>query len=97
MLIFNDERANSTSEVFQHRGGPLQVQVIGLVNGVANESLNGITVQIQVRQDLLEWRSLDSGLFNTPDLVILDAKANTEFRAVISGQSGNNGITLSFI
>lgn len=97
MLIFNDERSNATSQAFDHRGGPLQVQAIGLQNGVPNNSLNGATVQLQARQDNLEWRDLDNGRFTEPDLVILDAKSNTQIRAVITGQTGTNGVTLSFM
>lgn len=97
MLILTDSRENGNSDVFLHAGGPLQVQVIGLVDGTPSDTLNGITVQVQARQDGLQWRNLDNGRFTTPDLLILDAKANTEFRVVVSGQTSNNGTTVSFI
>lgn len=97
MLILTDSRENGNTDPFLHSGGPLQVQVIGLDGGTVTDSLNSMIVQVQARQDGLEWRDLDNGRFTEPDLLILDAKANTEFRVVVSGQTGDNGVTVSFI
>lgn len=98
MLIFNDERTNTTSEIFEHKGGSIQVQVLGLNNGVVTPgTLNGITVQMKARQDNLDYQDLSSGDFTQPDLLVFEAKANTDFIFEITGQSADFGITLSVI
>lgn len=98
MLIFDDERTDTTSEVYQHSGGPIQVQVVGYDNGVKTEgTLNGMTVTMSIRQDELPYKDLDNGIFTEPSLLLVDAKPNSDVIFTISGQSGNFGVSVSIL
>ena len=97
-IIFNDQRANTTSTFEVQNGGGMQVQVEGLDNGVVTAgTLNGALVHIRIKQDGLADIRLSNGTFAAPDTILVDIKPGAFVALEVEGLSANFGVSASII